>query len=102
MFLRKGQLCRPVLEEANAMGAISHCKAGLVPDIGPQHGRKATWVGASSDQTFLKVDEALVNPHMLENSLVFANKSVLGKSKFVIHEICLSLLSHLYIYVLSL
>ena len=80
-------MCRPVLEESNASGCVSHCKAGVVPDIGPQHGRKATWVGASSDQTFLKVDEALVNPHMLENSLVFANKSVLGELTDILYDI---------------
>ena len=51
-----------------------------MPDMGPQYGRKATWIGASGDQTFIKVDEALINPRMLENSLVFANQSVIGKS----------------------
>ncbi|XP_038063242.1 E3 ubiquitin-protein ligase MYCBP2-like [Patiria miniata] len=75
---QKGQLCRAILEESNAPGAVSHSRPGPVPDMGPQYGRKATWVGASGDQTFIKVDEALINPRMLENSLVFANQSVIG------------------------
>ncbi|XP_033631426.1 E3 ubiquitin-protein ligase MYCBP2-like isoform X2 [Asterias rubens] len=75
---QKGQLCRAILEESNAQGAVSHSRPGPVPDMGPQYGRKATWIGASGDQTFIKVDEALINPRMLENSLVFANQSVIG------------------------
>ncbi|GLH12984.1 Probable E3 ubiquitin-protein ligase HERC2 [Gryllus bimaculatus] len=48
---------------------------GPVPSVGPRHGRRATWVGASGDQTFLKIDESLINAHTLARATVMANKS---------------------------
>ena len=44
-----------------------------------KHGRRATWIGASGDQTFLKIDESLINAHTLAMSSVFANQSCIGK-----------------------
>lgn len=52
---------------------------GLVPNIGPKYGRRPTWVGASGDQTFLKIDESLINAHNLTHSTVVANKSSICK-----------------------
>ncbi|KAB0796834.1 hypothetical protein PPYR_10895 [Photinus pyralis] len=48
---------------------------GLIPNIGPKHGRRATWVGASGDQTFLKIDESLINSVSLAKSTVTANRN---------------------------
>ncbi|CAG2064195.1 unnamed protein product, partial [Timema podura] len=48
---------------------------GVVPNIGPRYGRRATWVGASGDQTFLKIDESLINSLSLTRSTVMANKN---------------------------
>ncbi|KAL1517024.1 hypothetical protein ABEB36_000844 [Hypothenemus hampei] len=45
-----------------------------IPNIGPRHGRRATWVGASGDQTFLKLDESLINSISIAKSTVSANK----------------------------
>ncbi|CAG9818957.1 unnamed protein product [Phaedon cochleariae] len=47
---------------------------GPIPNIGPRHGRRATWVGASGDQTFLKLDESLINSISIAKSTVTANK----------------------------
>nr|CAH7734761.1 unnamed protein product [Callosobruchus chinensis] len=47
---------------------------GLIPNVGPRHGRRATWVGASGDQTFLKLDESLINAVSISKSTVTANK----------------------------
>ena len=49
-----------------------------MPGIGAKFGRRATWVGASSDQTFLKVDESLINAHTLPHAAVFANATSIG------------------------
>lgn len=51
---------------------------GLIPNIGPRHGRRATWVGASGDQTFLKLDESLINSVSISKSTVTANKHSIG------------------------
>uniref|UniRef100_A0A1B6EGK8 PHR domain-containing protein n=1 Tax=Clastoptera arizonana TaxID=38151 RepID=A0A1B6EGK8_9HEMI len=48
---------------------------GLVPHIGSRHGRRATWIGASGDQTFLKIDESLINSSNLKYSTLMGNKS---------------------------
>lgn len=57
---------------------------GAVPNIGPRHGRRATWVGASGDQTFLKIDESLINSVSLSKSTVTANRNYISKYKNVI------------------
>lgn len=50
-----------------------------VPNIGPRHGRRATWVGASGDQTFIKIDESLINALSISKSTVTANRNSLGE-----------------------
>ena len=55
-----------------------HARPGCMPGIGAKFGRRATWIGASSDQTFLKVDESLINAHTLPYAAVFANATSIG------------------------
>uniref|UniRef100_A0A8C9U137 RCR-type E3 ubiquitin transferase n=1 Tax=Scleropages formosus TaxID=113540 RepID=A0A8C9U137_SCLFO len=69
----KGQLGRPILDVP-----YWNAKPSLMPNIGAKCGRKATWVGASGDQTFLRIDEALINSHILATSEIFANKHIIG------------------------
>lgn len=45
----------------------------IVPNIGPHWGRRATWIGAAGDQTYIKIDE--INSITLTKSTVMANKS---------------------------
>jgi E3 ubiquitin-protein ligase MYCBP2 len=51
-----------------------------MPNIGSKYGRKATWIGASGDQTFLRIDEALINSHVLATSEIFASKHIIGNT----------------------
>ncbi|XP_042905925.1 E3 ubiquitin-protein ligase MYCBP2 isoform X1 [Parasteatoda tepidariorum] len=51
---------------------------GAVPNIGTKYGRRATWIGASGDLTFVKIDESLINSHNLSKSSVVCNKSCIG------------------------
>ncbi|GAB6023050.1 hypothetical protein CHUAL_007142 [Chamberlinius hualienensis] len=62
-------------EKLTSKDALWYAVPGVVPDIGPKFGRRPTWIGASGDQTSLKIDESLINAHNLENSSVFANKN---------------------------
>ncbi|XP_066580931.1 E3 ubiquitin-protein ligase MYCBP2 [Prorops nasuta] len=50
-----------------------NCFPNLVPNIGQRWGRRATWVGAAGDQTFVKIDE--INFISLSRSTVMANKN---------------------------
>ncbi|XP_015122961.1 E3 ubiquitin-protein ligase MYCBP2 isoform X2 [Diachasma alloeum] len=50
-----------------------HSFPNIVPNIGARWGRRATWVGAAGDQTYIKVDE--INSISLNKSTVLANKS---------------------------
>ncbi|XP_023291814.2 E3 ubiquitin-protein ligase highwire [Lucilia cuprina] len=54
-----------------------HCTPGVVFGIGPSFGKKATWIGASGDQTFIKVDESLITTQMLPKMNVAANKKTI-------------------------
>ncbi|KAG8179148.1 hypothetical protein JTE90_015337 [Oedothorax gibbosus] len=51
---------------------------GLIHNVGIKHGRRATWVGASGDQTFVKIDESLINSHSLSKSSVVCSKTCIG------------------------
>nr|XP_022909947.1 E3 ubiquitin-protein ligase MYCBP2 isoform X2 [Onthophagus taurus] len=48
-----------------------------IPNIGPRTSRKATWIGGSGDQTFIKVDECLISASSLSSSTILANKDTL-------------------------
>nr|XP_033805293.1 E3 ubiquitin-protein ligase MYCBP2 isoform X3 [Geotrypetes seraphini] len=69
----KGQLGRPILDIP-----YWNAKPAPMPNIGSKYGRKATWVGASGDQTFLRIDEALINSHVLATSEIFASRHIIG------------------------
>jgi len=69
----KGQLGRPILDVP-----YWNAKPAPMPNIGSKYGRKATWIGASGDQTFLRIDEALINSHVLATSEIFASKHIIG------------------------
>ncbi|XP_064883646.1 E3 ubiquitin-protein ligase MYCBP2 isoform X5 [Oncorhynchus nerka] len=69
----KGQLGRPILDMP-----YWNAKPSPMPNIGVKYGRKATWIGASGDQTFLRIDEALINSHVLATSEIFASKDIIG------------------------
>jgi E3 ubiquitin-protein ligase MYCBP2 len=56
---------------------------GPVPNIGPRYGRRATWVGASGDQTYLRIDESLINSLSLMKSTVMANKGSISKCLYI-------------------
>lgn len=83
-IFQKGQLCRPVFEGTNNAEAMSHTIPAEVADVGPEKGNKAVWIGASGDRSFIKVDEALISPDMLESATIFASKSAIGE-QFVIN-----------------
>ncbi|RWS17339.1 E3 ubiquitin-protein ligase MYCBP2-like isoform X4 [Dinothrombium tinctorium] len=67
---QKGQLGR----SPSAIDCYWNASPGLVPNIGSQYGRRATWIGASGYYTFIKVDESLINPSTLPSARVLANK----------------------------
>ncbi|XP_060681898.1 E3 ubiquitin-protein ligase MYCBP2 isoform X7 [Hemiscyllium ocellatum] len=69
----KGQLGRPILDIP-----FWNTRPSPMPNIGSKYGRKATWLGASGDQTFLRIDEALINSHVLSTSEIFASRSIIG------------------------
>ena len=46
---------------------------GPMPNIGSKFGRCATWIGASGEQTFIKIDESLINAQNLSCATVLAN-----------------------------
>nr|XP_055071394.1 E3 ubiquitin-protein ligase MYCBP2 isoform X15 [Misgurnus anguillicaudatus] len=69
----KGQLGRPILDMP-----YWNAKPSPMPNIGAKYGRKATWIGASGDQTYLRIDEALINSHVLATSEIFASKHIIG------------------------
>ena len=48
--------------------------------LGAKHGRRATWIGASGEQTFVRIDESLINAHTLAKSHIFANRNCIGMS----------------------
>eukprot|EP00094_Tigriopus_californicus_P010528 TCALIF_10156-PA protein Name:"Similar to MYCBP2 E3 ubiquitin-protein ligase MYCBP2 (Homo sapiens)" AED:0.02 eAED:0.04 QI:14/0.77/0.5/1/0.88/0.8/10/0/4914 len=83
---QKGQLGRsgPVVGEVQALSSEGMAAQELwfahpefVPNIGSKFGRTATWVGASDYQTFIKIDESLINAKSLLGSTVLADERCL-------------------------
>lgn len=54
-----------------------NCVPGAVTGIAQSMGKKATWVGGSGDQTFMRIDESLVTPAMLSKVNVVADRSAI-------------------------
>ena len=52
---------------------------------GAKHGRRATWIGGSGDQTYIRIDESLINAHSLNRSTIVANHSAIGKMFYFIY-----------------
>ncbi|KAG8222420.1 hypothetical protein J437_LFUL008417, partial [Ladona fulva] len=46
---------------------------GAIPGIGPRHGRRASWIGASAEHTFIRIEESLINAASLSRSTLLAN-----------------------------
>jgi E3 ubiquitin-protein ligase MYCBP2 len=67
---QKGQLGRTPSAIDFAWNAIP----AIIPNIGQQYGRKATFISASGDHTFIKFDESLINPLSLSSARVIANR----------------------------
>lgn len=79
---QKGQLARQPQDEqqdeevsAESIASVElwFAKPGEMANVGPKFGREATWIGASGDQTFVKVDESLINAQSLEKAHLMAN-----------------------------
>ncbi|XP_037071412.1 E3 ubiquitin-protein ligase MYCBP2-like [Pollicipes pollicipes] len=77
---QRGQLGRspPGAGPSAAANNLWFASPEPVPGIGAQHGRKATWVGASGDQTFIRINENLVNAETLGVSTIIAGQNFLG------------------------
>ena len=54
-----------------------HCMPAPITGIGPNYRKKACWISASGDQTFIKIDESLVNASSLAKISVAANKNTI-------------------------
>lgn len=54
----------------------------ICSDVGPNFGKRATWIGASGDQTFMMIDESLITGSMLSKVNVVADKQTICKSEF--------------------
>lgn len=60
-------------------GALWHATPGPIPSIGVKRGRRATWVGASGDHTFVRLDEFLTSAASLAHCSLVANRSCVGE-----------------------
>lgn len=62
-ILQNGQLCRSEEDSGITLSSdvLWHAVAGPVPGIGAPQPRRATWVGASGDHTFIRIDENLID-----------------------------------------
>ncbi|KAB7503617.1 E3 ubiquitin-protein ligase MYCBP2 [Armadillidium nasatum] len=75
---QKGQLGRGAPQydagESSSRGrAPWYSLPSPIPGIGPRMGKRATWIGASADTTFIKLDQSLINAYNFQSSAVVAN-----------------------------
>ncbi|XP_028966426.1 E3 ubiquitin-protein ligase MYCBP2 [Galendromus occidentalis] len=84
---QKGQLCRTEEDFVTSADASWNSMAGPVPwnavagpvpGIGAPNAKKATWIGASGDHTFLRIDESLIDSRCLSSAIVTATRQVIS------------------------
>ena len=69
---------------------------GPIAGLGAAHGKTVTWVGASADQTILKLDESLINAQNLVGATICSNKHQVlllpthNKLPTSFHSLCIS------------
>lgn len=64
-----------------------NCTPGIVSGVGPNFGKRASWIGASGDQTFIKIDESLVTGTMLTKVNVVADKNTICKHSLFAYKL---------------
>lgn len=79
-WLQKGQLARDPsnIDHCGASSIVWHSVPGFVTHIGPKCGKRASWIGASGDQTFFKLEESLVSEEEFHHSTVLATDHYFG------------------------
>ncbi|XP_052871008.1 E3 ubiquitin-protein ligase highwire [Anopheles cruzii] len=79
----KGQLGREAPDAGLVGGTDSssnffwHCAPAVIDSFGPGTGRRASWIAASGDQTYIKVEESLINGAALAKYSVTADRSTI-------------------------
>lgn len=68
------------MEQSGASAVVWHSIPGFVTRIGPKRGKRASWIGASGDQTFFKLEESLVSEEEFRHSTVLASDHYFGKA----------------------
>jgi RCR-type E3 ubiquitin transferase len=56
-----------------------HCVPEIIPDLGPKSGKKVNWISASGDQTYLGLDEVLINADILNKMKITADSKAICK-----------------------
>lgn len=68
----------------------------IFSDVGPNFGKRATWIGASGDQTFMMIDESLITGSMLSNVNVVADKQTICMKVYICFSIKSNITSLLF------
>lgn len=84
LTFQKGQLAREASDsnQCSASPIIWHSVPGFVTRIGPKCGKRASWIGASGDQTFFKLEESLISETEFHHSTVLASDHYFGLEIF--------------------
>lgn len=52
-----------------------------IQNVGAKYGRRVTWVGATGDSTFIRLEASLISQKILKKSTVTANLSSISKEQ---------------------
>ena len=66
---------------ASASAVPWHAVPAFVTRVGPKQGKRASWIGASGDQTFIKLDESLINEKQFQHSKLIASNNYFGEKQ---------------------
>ena len=78
--MKENQLGRSqeIQHEAEGGDPTWHLLPQRIKGIGEDTNRRATWIGASGNQTFLRLDELLLKANSLQRCQVFASCKTIG------------------------
>ena len=78
LILQRNQIGRDQPDDLDIFATWNE-KMVPIENLGCHFGRRVTWIGASSDNTFVRLEASLISPSLLRRSTVTANKSAIGE-----------------------
>ena len=70
--------------EGTEVDPLWFAKMNAIQNVGAKFGRRVTWIGATGDSTFVRLEASLISQKILKKSTVTANSSSISKNQSIL------------------